>query len=665
LFDAAAVEADALISPAGFDGRFDVDDPALKGLVRIKTRADTVEVDVEGGQGELAAILPALDVPVALSGRAAGDFRMVSTSGVQEFSGTFTSPEIQGYGETAKNVAGRIEWKAGRIVFPELAMDFHGGRIDGRLAIGTVGGEFDVDLRGEELDFESVVGAAGGRLSFSLAGRGVFGRDVLGGLFSVKDLALSPLDRTEARGDLRLDVSGGRVLLEVNGQVDAGDNPLAASFTFPLSGAPFFGTIKGALTDLDLIVPWDGAKGRLGYQAEIRDVEPDAHVSLTLDAAGPVMPLPGFAYAITDFTLAGKFADGVLAVTSLTGKLGGGAVAGSGEVGFGESGIATMDLKLEGRDMVLAPMERMRAQVDATLRLLKGPKRFVTEGEILFKQLTWRREIYEAFGFSSQTATASSGPSFFDGMILNIRLRADDNAVIENALGRFDARFNLTATGALAEPVLLGDIDIVSGDFYFQDRTFRVLHGRLSFTDPVNTEPYLDFRGETYVKDFRVTMSMNGPVSRLKPEFASSPPLPPEEILSLLALGESFRRMYYSYAGDRSTALNTASLLTYQIADLAKKRSGGFLSLDRFRIDPYISDSPSGGIGARITVGKKVAKDVLVLYSTILANSSVKAAIDEVPIFRVEWDISRRFSLVGGRDDRGKFGIDVKFRKRF
>jgi translocation and assembly module TamB len=160
-------------------------------------------------------------------------------------------------------------------------------------------------------------------------------------------------------------------------------------------------------------------------------------------------------------------------------------------------------------------------------------------------------------------------------------------------------------------------------------------------------------------------MSMNGPVSRLKPEFTSSPPLPPEEILSLLALGESFRRMYYSYAGDRSTALNTASLLTYQIADLAKKRSGGFLSLDRFRIDPYISDSPSGGIGARITVGKKVAKDVLVLYSTILANSSVRAAIDEVPIFRVEWDISRRFSLVGGRDDRGKFGIDVKFRKRF
>jgi autotransporter translocation and assembly factor TamB len=41
------------------------------------------------------------------------------------------------------------------------------------------------------------------------------------------------------------------------------------------------------------------------------------------------------------------------------------------------------------------------------------------------------------------------------------------------------------------------------------------------------------------------------------------------------------------------------------------------------------------------------------------------AEIDEVPIFRMEWDISRKFSLVGGRDDRGRLSFDVKYRKRF
>jgi hypothetical protein len=665
-FDAAFVEADVSIAGGGFEGRFDVDDPELKGRVAIEGSDGTFELDVRDGDGELAAILHALGVPVALSGRAAGDFRMVQRNGSQEFSGSFTSPEVRGYGETAGNVSGRLEWKDGVLSFPELALNFHGGRLDGRFLVGTTDGAFDVDMRGEELDFGQVIPAASGRLSLALAGRGVFDRDELVGLFTVKDMVLSPLEKTEARGEIRLGVAGGRVNLGLAGKLVPGENPFEAAFAFPLSGAPFSGVVKGRVTDLDLVVPWRGAQGRIDYVAEVRKAGEATDLTVALDLLAPVMPLPGFAYAVTDLSAAMKYFDGVLTVTSIGGKLGGGNLSGSGKVGLGEGGIASMDMRFEGRDMILSPMERVRAQADASLRMLKDGNRFVTEGEILFERLTWRREIYEEFGFSTPTEDPEpAGPSFFDGMSLNIRLRADENVVIENSLGRFNGRFNLTATGSFDAPVLLGDIDLGSGDFYFQDRSFRVIHGRLSFTDPVNTEPFLDFRGETYVKDFRVTLSMSGPVSRLRPEFSSSPPLAPEEIMSLLALGDSFRRMYYSYAGDRSTALNTASLLTYQIADLAKRRTGGIFSLDRFRIDPYIPEGAPGDIAARITVGKKISENVLFLYSTILANSSVRSEIDEVPIFRVEWEVSRRFSLVGGRDDRGRLGFDVKFRKRF
>ncbi len=667
LFDAAFVETDAVLSGGGFDGTFDIDDPELKGRVRVRTDGDTLEVDVKDGEGELAKILPALEVPVSLSGRASGDFRMVQNAAGKEFSGSFTSPEIAGYNEKADRVSGRLEWKDGILSFPELAMDFYGGRFNGRLLVGVVNGEFDFDLRGEELDFHQIVSAASGRLSLSLAGRGVFGRDKLGGLFSIKDMVLSPLEKTEARGDLQLDVAGGHVLLGLKGGLVPGENPFEASFDFPLSGGLYSGVVKGRIGTLDLIWPWYGAQGRLDYTADVKETETKAKVAVALDVEAPVMLLPKFAYAMTDFTASGTYLNDVLTITSIGGKLGGGDVRGSGEVGIGDNGIATMDLRFEAKDMVLSPMERMRAQVDATLRLFKDKKRFITEGELLFKRLTWRREIYEEFGFySTVEPAADTGPSFFDGMSLNIRLRADENMVIENSLGKFNGRFNLTATGAFDSPVLLGEIDLVSGDFYFQDRSFRVINGRLSFVDPIKTEPYLDFRGETYVKDYRVTLNMSGPISRLKPEFSSSPPLPPEEIMSLLALGEAFKRTYYSYSGDRSTAMNTASLLTFQIADQARRRTpGGLFSLDRFRIDPYIPESAPGGIAARITVGKKISRNLIFIYSTILANSTVMAEIDEVPIFRMEWDISRKFSLVGGRDDRGRLSFDVKYRKRF
>ncbi|OGD21840.1 MAG: hypothetical protein A2Y70_03680 [Candidatus Aminicenantes bacterium RBG_13_64_14] len=665
-FNAAFVETEAVISGGGFEGAFDVDDPVLKGRVRVKTDGHTLEVDVKDGEGELARILPALEIPVSLSGRASGDFRMVDRAGAQEFSGSFTSPEITGYGEKAGRVSGRLDWKDGILSFPELAMDFYGGSFEGRLLVGIINGEFDFDLRGEELDFHQLVSAASGRLSLALAGRGVFGRDKLGGLFNIKDMTLSPLEKTEARGDLQLDVAGGHVLLGLKGGLVPGENPFEAAFDFPLSGGLFSGVVKGRISTLDLIWPWYGAQGHADYTADVKETETKAKVAVVLDVKAPVIPLPGFAYAMTDFTASASYLDDVLTITSLDGKLGGGDVRGSGEVGIGEEGIATMDLRIEAKDMVLSPMERMRVQADGTIRLLKDKKRFVCEGELLFKRFSWRREIYEEFSFSSEAEPAAeTGPSFFDGMSLNLRLRADENMTIENSLGKFNGRFNLTATGAFNSPVLLGDIDLTSGDFYFQDRSFRVINGRLSFVDPVNTEPYLDFRGETYVKDYRVTLNMSGPVSRLKPEFSSSPPLPPEEILSLLALGESFRRTYYSYSGDRSTAMSTASLLTYQIADQAKKRTSGLFSLDRFRIDPYIPESAPGGIAARITVGKRISRNLLFIYSTILANSTVMAGIDEVPIFRMEWDISRKFSLVGGRDDRGRLGFDVKYRRRF
>ncbi|HOW85028.1 MAG TPA: translocation/assembly module TamB domain-containing protein [Candidatus Aminicenantes bacterium] len=666
LFDAASVEAGLTFAGNVFEGRFDIDDPELMGQVEVRAAAGDLAVDVGKSEGELARILPALEIPVSLSGRVAGDFRMTwKNGGDQEFEGTFTSPEVKFFGQTGSNVSGRLAWKAGRLSFPELAMDFDGGRLEGRFLIAPSAGDFDFDLRGEELDFSRIVPSASGQLSLSLAGRGVFGRDRLSGLFDVKDMLLAPIDRTEARGELAVGVAGGRISLGLKGGLVPGDNPFDGVFEFPVSGEPWSGTVTGRVTDLDLVVPWDGAQGRIDYAARIVSTPAGAGLAVSLDVDAPVMPLPGFPYAVTSFVSPMAYADGVLTIKSFAGRLGGGTLTGSGTVGLGQEGIAAMDLRLEGKDMVLSPMERMRAQVDGSLRLLKGPRRFVTEGELLFNRLTWRREIYEGFSFSSQTPAETPGPSFFDGMTLNIRLRGDENAAIENSLGRFGARFNLTVVGDFDEPALLGDIDLLNGDFYFQDRSFRVIHGRLGFADPVNAEPFLDFRGETYVKDYRVTLNMSGPVSRLKPEFSSSPPLPPEEILSLLALGDSFRRMYYSYSGDRSTALNTASLLTYQIADLAKRRTGGLFSLDRFRIDPYVPESGPGGIGARITVGKKISNNLLVLYSTILANSSVRSMIDESPIFRMEWDISRRFSLVGGRDDRGRLGFDVKFRRRF
>jgi len=347
--------------------------------------------------------------------------------------------------------------------------------------------------------------------------------------------------------------------------------------------------------------------------------------------------------------------NGQISIRSAKGKLGGGDIQGGGEIRLGRGGVERIDVTAEGQRLLLSPLDRTRALTDVSLRLFKDESRFVLDGDFIVQRLSWRREIYEKLAFSSTPYSAAQRPpGFFDDLTLNLRLRGEDNAWMENSLGRVRGRFDLTVSGSAKAPIVLGNIETLAGQVLFQDRKFQILRGRVSFFNPASIEPYLDFRGETYVKDYRVTFTLSGLLGQLKPEFSSSPPLPPEDVLALLALGEAFKR---SYSAETSTQLSTASLLSFQLTEEAARRAEQIFSLDRFRIDPFLMGS-SAEMTARLTVGKKISRDFYINYSTNLTRQTEE-------IIRLEWDISSEFSLVGTRNEFGRVSLDVKIRRRF
>jgi hypothetical protein len=657
LFNAAFVEGESVIFDQGFQGKFRVDDPDLKGHVEVTAGPEKTEVEIRNAEGDVATIFAALQIPVPLQGRAAGDFRVVQTLTSQDVRGTFVSPEIKGFGQIFGKVAGRLEWKDGTLDFPEIGLDLYGGRLQGRALVGLASRAFDADLRAENINLALLTPKVNGVLSLDLAGRGVFGKDKISGRFAVRDFLLPPIQKTEVRGEFSLDYARDQISLDLKGAFLPGDNEAQALFGIPIAGNSLTGNLKGHWTNLDLLLPWTGAKGRVDFTAEVSGPRSSPSISSTVNVQGPLMPFPGFAHAVTDYSGTAQVEGGRITITDVKGKLGGGEVKGSGEIGLGPSGVETIDLTMDGKDMQIAPLERTRALIDGSARLIKDSRQFVLDGDFLVKRLTWRREVYEKFGFSSQSLySPNREPGFFDDLSLNLRLRAADNALMDNSLGRVSGRFDLSVTGNINDPVLLGDIEILKGNINFQDQNFRILKGRLSFFNPASVEPYLEVRAETYVKDYRVTMVLSGPASRLKPEFSSSPPLPPEDVLALLALGEAFKRTY-SYDPERSATFSTASLLSFQIADQAKKRAEGLFTLDRFRIDPFVTGT-SAEMTARLTLGKKLSRRLLFIYSTNLATQREE-------IYRMEWEISSDFSLVGVRNEVQRISFDLKFRKRF
>jgi len=656
-FEAGSVSGLAEIAKGELSGLFKIDDPDLKGNLRLVSRPKDLNVKIHLDEGLVERIFPSLGLDLPLRGRASGDIEVIEKDQNLQVQGDFAAPTVRLAGQDLKDIKGKLSWTddSKTLTFPEIAASLHEGKVKGSIMVGLNNKDFDIDLTAENVSLSSIYPPVKGRLAIGLKGKGLLSRDDAKGKFELKDLEAAAFERASAAGDIELSYIGDKLNVKLDGRLKPGDNDFSLTFVYPQTEKSYSLNLKGRLANFDLFMPWKGVQGEANFLAEIKGPNPSTELSGVIEFKGPLFPFPDFAQALTDYTGLVFIQNNKASVRSLQAKLGGGNVFGSGEILIGKGGLEFVDLRAEGKDMVLSLLERTRALADGSLRLLRDKNSFALSGEFLIKQLSWRRELDEKFSFStSPYIEAKKEPSIFDDMTLDIRLRADDNAVLENALGRIQGRFNLTIAGNARSPIILGDMEGLRGDVYFQDRKFRVLRAKLSFFNPTAVEPYLDFRGETFLKDYRVTFSLAGLVDHLRPEFSSSPPLPPEDVLALLALGESFKRTY-SY--DTSSQLSTGSLLSFQIAEEAKKRAEKLFSLDRFRIDPFVLGA-STEMTARLTVGKKISRNVILLYSTNLTTQREE-------IVRLEWEFKDNFSLVGMRDERGRLSFDAKIRKRF
>ena len=654
-FDAESVEGEATILDGRLVGLFHIDDPVLKGTLSLFAGRDAVRggIQVEGGTVE--SIFPAMNIPLPLQGEATGDFEFVQDKEKIQFKGTFYSATAMFENQELRSVTGRIDWQPDALFLTDLQFNMYGGQVKGDLFTRRSTQEFEIDMQADNLNLKSMNPYLEGTLSFQSKGKGIFGQDFATGPFEVKDLLILPLQNTEIQGQVKASFTPEQLSLEISGNCLPGDNEVNASVDIPFYKDSISADIKGSFTNFNILLPWRGAEGIVNYRAEITGPKRSPGIKGVIDFNGPVFPFPRFAQAVQDYSGLVFVEDRQLSVRSVKGRLGGGDVQGYGEIQLGKGGVEVIDLRMEGRDMLLTPLERTRALADGSLTLIKDTSRFLLEGEISTQKLSWRREVYEKISFSSSPYYSTERkPGFFDDLTLNIRLRAEDDAWIENTLGRMRGRFDFTISGNVYAPVILGDIEIIEGNVFFQDRKFRILRGLLSFFNPSIIEPYLSFEGETYVKNYRVNFTLSGFLDKLNPELTSSPPLPPEDVLALLALGEAFKRTP-SY--DTTTQLSTASLLSIQLSEQAEKGAEKYFSLDRFRITPFVLGS-SAEMTARLTIGKKIARDFSVLYSTNLTTQREE-------ITRLEWEFSNDFTVVGTRDEEGRFSLDVKVHKRF
>jgi hypothetical protein len=638
-----------------FFGRFDIEDPTFKGTVGLFTNPTETRVEILCERGETGVVLPALNISLPIQGQGSGSFEYIQKKEAAEFNGVFTGKDMDFAGQALSDVRGRIKGDDDSVEFPELNFNLLGGRVEGSLFLNTSAEKFNINFKGKDMDLSSISENLKGVFTFDIKGEGKFNKDFILGSYDIRDLEFASFKKTGTKGKIKIGYDKEKISIQLDGNFVPGENDFLWKMDIPLNKEEVTGKIEGSFRNLDILLPWKGTKAELNYLLNLRFPSGKPEIKGVIDFQGSQLPFPHFAHALEDFSGLVFVDNGSLSIRSVKGILGGGTIEASGNVRLGNSGFEYINMSAHGDQMMLSILERTRALTNGDISLIKDDTRFVVNGDFFIEKLLWRRELNEGFSFSSEAYPSySQEPGFFDDLNLNIRLRADKNAWMENSLGSIQAGFDLNIKGSIFSPIIQGEIEAINGTVYFQDREFNVLQGRVSFFNPASIDPYLNFKGETYVKNYHVTFSLDGPLSNLRPEFNSSPSLPSEDVLALLALGQAFRRTYHY---DRSIGQSTASLLSFQLSEEAKKRAEELFKIDRFRIDPFIMGS-SAEMTARLTLGKKLSKNFFILYSTNLAAQ-------REDITRIEWELSNDFSIVGTRDEAGRISFDVKIHRRF
>jgi translocation and assembly module TamB len=351
-----------------------------------------------------------------------------------------------------------------------------------------------------------------------------------------------------------------------------------------------------------------------------------------------------------------------LQIETLTARVGG------GNVTFG--GYATaynrqinFNLTLETQDVRLRYPPGVSSMANAELRWAGSSTASVLSGDVTISKLA----VTPGFDFGASLARAAQSSALPQTNPLLNRIRMDVHIVttpelqMQTAVVRLSGDADLHLRGTAAKPVLLGRADITEGEVYFNGTKYRMERGDITFTNPVTTTPVLDLQASTHVRDYDITVNLNGGMDKLNLTYHSEPPLPVADIISLLALGQTQQQSAQLQQTGQSPFAQQASsaILAEALNSAISNRSRSLFGISHIRVDPQglnTETSPTTSSPA-VTIEQQVKDNVTLTYTTNVSQTSQQ-------IIQAEYNITRDLSILALRDYNGVISFEVRIRRR-
>jgi translocation and assembly module TamB len=352
-------------------------------------------------------------------------------------------------------------------------------------------------------------------------------------------------------------------------------------------------------------------------------------------------------------------------IENLSGTTGGGTVKLTGSATY-QGGVFLLDLGATAQGVRLRYPPGVSSTANADLRLTGSSSAAVLSGDVLVTKLA----VTPGFDFgayverSRQTVFLTDSESLESRLKLDVHVTTTPELQMQTAIARLSGNADLHVRGTAERPAILGRVEVLEGEINFNGNKYNLERGDVTFANPSKTQPVIDLRATTRVRDYDITVQFRGDASQpngLKVTWQSEPQLPEADVIALLALGRTQEESAaaattgssFGFGGDASNLLINQALNSTVNSRLQK-----LFGASRVKVDPQGLTSETAVVrGPQVTVEQQVASNVTLTYSTNVSVSNQQ-------IIQVEYNITRSISIVALRDQNGVVSFDFKIRRR-
>jgi translocation and assembly module TamB len=343
-----------------------------------------------------------------------------------------------------------------------------------------------------------------------------------------------------------------------------------------------------------------------------------------------------------------------LEVAKFDATVGGGDVSAQGAIVYRPNIQFNLGLAAKGA-RIFYP-DGMRETAYANLRLTGTTEHSILGGSVNLSDLSFTNsfDLSSVVNQFSGGVEAPSQPGFAQNLSLNLTVNSASNVNLVSRTLSVNGTANLQVRGTLAEPVILGRVNLTGGDVILNGSRYVLAGGTVQFVNPSSTEPILNVSLTTTIQEYKIDLRFQGPAESLRTQYTSDPSLPPADIINLLAFGQTTEA-----SAVNSTPVNQQAegLVASQVSSQVTSRLSKAAGISQLSISPVLAGSTSAGPpGANLTIRQRVTGNLFVTFSTNVATTQGQT-------IQGQYQISPRVAVSATRDPNGGFAVDTLIKK--